>query len=122
MGRSPTRVPNGWRDYPNLRLRPARPAASRGRVQVLVRRCFLIHGPELSATTLYEWCRRWQRRHDGKRINQRERWSIVRALRVMCDRLDRAPTIGRPWCYRIKPEFARTWLDDMAEREKTPAT
>jgi hypothetical protein len=34
---------------------------------------------ELSASAIYDWCRRWQRRHDGKRINQRERWSIAGA-------------------------------------------
>jgi hypothetical protein len=57
---------------------------------------------ELSASTIYEWSRRWQRRHDGRRINQRERWSIVRILETVAVRAGRAKTIGRPWLWRLR--------------------
>jgi hypothetical protein len=54
--RQPSR---GWAGYPNLLLRPSKPAASRGRLQRLIGRCFHVHGPEVSASTIYEWCETW---------------------------------------------------------------
>jgi hypothetical protein len=51
-GPAPSR---GWDAYPNLRLRPASPAAGRGRVQRAVRRCFAMHGGMASSTQLYDF-------------------------------------------------------------------
>ena len=51
-----------------------------------------------SATTIYEWCRRWDRCHDGKRIDRR----IVRVLQTMADRVGRVDTRGRPWLWRLR--------------------
>jgi hypothetical protein len=31
-----------------------------------------------------------------------ERWSIVRILREIADPVARAPTIGRPWLWRLR--------------------
>ena len=36
----------------------------------------------------------WRRRH---------RWSVIRVLDRLCHRVGRAPTIGRPWLWRLKP-------------------
>jgi hypothetical protein len=84
----------------NLRRRPPAPAKGRGRIQRQVRRAFEACGPRLSASLVYDWARRWQRRHDEKRINQRERYSIVRVLITMAVRDGRAGTRGRPWLWR----------------------
>src|SRR5262249_7778219 len=84
----------------NLRRRPPAPAKGRGRIQRQVRRAFEACGPRLSVSLVYDWARRWQRRHDEKRINQRERYSIVRVLMTMAVRDGRAGTRGRPWLWR----------------------
>jgi hypothetical protein len=45
-----------WAGYPNLRLRPVKPALGRGRLQIQVRRAFLATGEEvLSSSAIYDW-------------------------------------------------------------------
>jgi hypothetical protein len=88
------------RSYRNLRRRPAKPALGNGRLQRQVRRAFEVCGPTVSASLVYEWARRWQRRHDRKRINQRERHSIRRVLLTIADPITRASTRGRPWPWK----------------------
>ena len=46
--------------------------------------------------------RRWQRCHDGKPINQAERWSIRRILVGVAEPIGRASTRGRPWLWRLR--------------------
>jgi hypothetical protein len=45
-----------WKDHPNLRLRPHSPNKGRGRLQRQIARAFMVGGPELSATQIYDWC------------------------------------------------------------------
>jgi hypothetical protein len=82
----------------NLRLRPHAPNAGRGRLQRQIARAFHVHGNEVSASDIYQWCQRWQ----SKRFGQWERWSIVRILEQIAVRVGRAETIGRPWLWRLK--------------------
>jgi hypothetical protein len=56
----------------------------------------------VSASEIYRWARRWQRCHDGKPINQAERWSIRRILVDVAEPIGRASTIGRPYIWRLK--------------------
>jgi hypothetical protein len=96
LARPPSR---GWARFPNLHLRPDRPAAGRGRLQRQITRAFMAHGPEVTSSEIYRWCRRWQ----STRFGQPERWSIVRILDVIAERRGRAKTIGRPWIWRLRP-------------------
>jgi hypothetical protein len=70
-----------WKHHPNLRLRPHAPAAGRGRLQTQIRRAFLIHGPVVSASTVYDWCYPRQR----SSISCGQRWSVRRICRQLCD-------------------------------------
>jgi hypothetical protein len=98
-------VSSGWASYPNLRLRPHAPHAGRGRLQRQIRRAFTVHGPELSATTIYDWCALWP---VDKRASPAQRWSVRRILDVVAERTGRATTIGRPWIWRLKQPAADT--------------
>jgi len=92
----------GWDYFPNLRLRPHAPAAGRGRLQRQIARAFHAHGPVLTSSDVYRWCERWQAREFG----QWERWSIVRILDVVTDRIGRADTPGRPCLWRLRAPAA----------------
>jgi hypothetical protein len=94
MGAKP---PSARDIHPNLRL-GAGGAKGRGRLQRQIRRAFIAHGPVLTSSDVYRWCKRWQAREFG----QWERWSIVRILDVVAERTGRASTIGRPWIWRLK--------------------
>ena len=91
-------VSSGWSAYPNLRLRPHAPAAGRGRLQVQIRRAFVCHRL-LSSSQVYDYALPrvrgdwWRRRH---------RWSVIRILRQIAEPVGRAPTIGRPWLWRLR--------------------
>jgi hypothetical protein len=89
--------PSGWAKYPNLRHRPHAPNAGRGRLQRQIRRAFMVHGPELSATTIYDRCALWP---VDKRTSQAQRWSVRRILDATCDRVGRSRGPGRPWIWR----------------------
>jgi hypothetical protein len=109
-GRSPS---EGWSAYPNLRLRPFAPNTCRGRIQVQVRRAFLAAGDVvLSTTEVFDFTFARTRRVHWRR---RHRWSVIRVLDRLCDRVGRAPTIGRPWLWRLKPrtENGATWLQNL---------
>jgi hypothetical protein len=59
---------NQWANYPNLRLRPAKPALGRGRLQRQVRRAFMVEdGPTISSSKIYEWA--FARRHAWQAID-----------------------------------------------------
>ena len=89
---------SGWLRHPNLRLRPHAPAAGRGRLQRQIGRAFIAHGPVLTSSDVYRWCERWQAREFG----QWERWSIVRILDVVAERVGRSRGRGRPWIWRLR--------------------
>jgi len=96
--------PSGRDRYPNLRLVPYAPAAGRGRLQRQIRRAFIAHGPVLNSSDVYRWCERWQAREFG----QWERWSIVRILDVVAERVGHFRGHGRPWLWRLKQPVAET--------------
>ena len=86
-----------WINYPNLRLRPHAPNTGRGRLQVQIRRAFIAHGDEVSASDIYLWCRRWQ----SDRFGQLERWSIVRILETIAVRV-RKLSPNQAWLWRLR--------------------
>jgi hypothetical protein len=47
-------VSPGWAAHPNLQQRPHAPAAGQGRLQVQIRRAFLVR-PLLSTSEVYDW-------------------------------------------------------------------
>jgi hypothetical protein len=88
-----------WTGYPNLRRRPPRPAEMRGRLQRAVLRAFIASdASELSTTALADWAYARSRRG----LSSGEYWSLRRVCRQLCERVGRAPTIGRPWLWRLK--------------------
>jgi hypothetical protein len=93
-------APLKWPNHPNLRLRPARPAAGNGRIQVAVRRAFVAADSDtLSSSEVFDWALARVRR-DGWR--RRHRWSVIVALRQVAEPIGRARTIGRPWLWRLR--------------------
>ena len=96
-------VSSGWSAYPNLRLRPHAPAAGRGRLQVQIRRAFLGHHL-LSSSQVYDYA---LARVRGDTWRRRHRWSVIRVLRQIAEPIGRAPTIGRPWLWRLKDEYRK---------------
>jgi hypothetical protein len=89
-----------WKNHPNLRLGPAKPALGRGRLQVQVRRAF-VGRPLLTSSEVYDSCYA-KKRAFGERISQRHRHSVWRILRQIADPIGRAETIGRPALWRLK--------------------
>jgi hypothetical protein len=89
--------PGKWDGYPNLRLRPAKPALGRGRIQRQVRRAFIAaDSPVLSSSEIYAWV------YPGRVPGWLERWSVFTVLRVICHRVGRGSTVGHPWLWRLK--------------------
>jgi hypothetical protein len=86
-----------WNDYPNLRLRPHAPNAGRGRIQVIVRRAFLVGGPVLSSSQIYDWCFTKRRK-----LTTLKGYMAWRVLRQIADPVGRATTIGRPTLWRLR--------------------
>jgi hypothetical protein len=85
-------------EYPNLRLRPYAPAKNRGRLQRQIARAFMVGGPVLSSSQIYDWA--YARNRDG--LDSGYRWSVRRILLEIAVRVGRAETIGRPWLWRLK--------------------
>jgi hypothetical protein len=86
-------------NYPNLLRAPHAPAAGRGRLQRQINRCFVVFGPEVTSSWLYDWC---YARNPGARQSQGHRWSVLRILRTVAAPIGRAETIGRPVLWRLK--------------------
>jgi hypothetical protein len=40
-------------------------------------------------------------------MSEAVRWSVDRILRVIAEPIGRAPTIGRPWLWRLKDEHRK---------------
>jgi hypothetical protein len=90
-------VSPGWIAHPNLQRRPHAPAAGRGRLQVQIRRAFVGHRLRTSSQ-IYDWAYARNRR----RPNQCRRHSVRRILLQIAEPIGRAPTIGRPWLWRLR--------------------
>jgi hypothetical protein len=88
-----------WRGYPNLRRKPRAPNLGRGRLQRQVARAFSAGGAVLTSTQVYNWCFPRDRRVSWRR---RHRWSVVRVLNQVAERVGRANTPGRPWIWRLR--------------------
>jgi len=71
-----------------------------GRLQRGVERVFAVYGDTVPAATIYAWCRRWP--PNGKRPNRGERWSIVRILERVAERVERLPSTRGGWVWRLK--------------------
>jgi hypothetical protein len=92
-----------WDGYPNLRKRPPAPSKGRGPVQVRIRRAFVASGAEvLSSSAIYDWTHARRRRGRHKSMPFGIYSITLRTLRMMCDPIERAPTIGRPWLWRLR--------------------
>jgi hypothetical protein len=85
-----------------LQRRPHSPAAGRGRLQRQLCRAFMAGGNELTSSQVYDWAYARNRR----RPNQCRRHSVRRILRQIAEPIGRAPTIGRPWLWRLKTPAA----------------
>jgi hypothetical protein len=94
---------NNPRFRDNLQRRLPAPARNRGRLQRQIRRAFYGQGPELTSTAIYDVCysgHRSQRRV----INQGERHSVWRLLRLVTDPIRKVPP-HNAWLWRLKPEM-----------------
>jgi hypothetical protein len=93
---------SGWASHPNLQKRPHSPNKGRGRLQVQIRRAFVGHRLRTSSQ-IYDWCYARNR----KRVVGCWEHSVWRILRVIAEPIGRAPTIGRPWLWRLKDEHRK---------------
>ena len=81
-------------NFPNLLRRPRAPAAGRGRLQVQIRRAFV--GREvLTSSEIYDSC------YAKRQIDRPYRWSVLRILLELADRVRRVPPHGA-WLWRLK--------------------
>jgi hypothetical protein len=101
-----------WLSYPNLQRRPHAPNKGRGRLQVQIRRAFAIHGPVVSSSQTYDWA---YARQPRLRRSLAHRHSVFRILREIAEPVGRAPTIGRPWLWRLRVPPYGAWLWRLRE-------
>ena len=87
-------------NYPNLLRRPHAPAAGRGRLQVQIRRAFVVR-EVLTSSEIYDSCYA-RRRMLGQQIDRPYRWSVVRILCQIADPIGRAETKGQPLIWRLR--------------------
>jgi hypothetical protein len=87
-----------WLGHRNLQRRPHAPNAGRGRLQVQIRRAFMVGGNELTSSEVYDWAYSRRRSH----LSEAARWSVHRILHQLADPVGRASTIGRPWIWRLR--------------------
>jgi hypothetical protein len=66
-------------------------------MQRQINRAFAVHGPVVSSSEVYDWV--FTRR---RRASQLRRHGVWRILMRVADPIGRAPTIGRPWLWRLK--------------------
>ena len=103
MSRSPSQNSAKLR---NLSRRPSKPALGNGRVQVMVRRAFLMTDRETLSTSELKAVVYCRRQHRDGHVDRELCRSIRRVAERLCVRVARTPMIGRPWLWRLKPEFA----------------
>jgi hypothetical protein len=100
MGTKPRAPLTGRANYPNLQHPPHAPNAGRGRLQVAIRRAFMVGGDELTSSQVYDWA---YSRHRSQRrpMSEAVRWSVHRILLELADRVRRVPPHGA-WLWRLK--------------------
>jgi hypothetical protein len=97
-----TRFAMKWANFPNLRMRPSKPAQGRGRVQIRIRRAFIASGAEvLTSSEIYNWTHPRSRLED-KTLPAGTYNRTSRTIAVMCERLSPYPSTGRPVLWRYK--------------------
>ena len=79
-------------NYRNLLRRPHAPAAGRGRLQIQIRRAFVVR-EVLTSSEIYDSCYA-KRRASGQQIDRPYRWSVVRILRQIADPIGRTNPYG----------------------------
>jgi hypothetical protein len=62
-----------------------------------VRRAFLAHGPVASSSQIYNWV--FPRKRKLTQLRRHGVWGILREVAVP---IGRAPTLGRPWLWRLR--------------------
>jgi hypothetical protein len=94
---------SGKHGHPNLRKRPRTPAKGRGAVQRAIKRAFAATSASaLTSTQIYDWA------HVRRRLGRRKSMPFgvysrtLRTLKVMCYRVGRGTSIGRPWLWRLR--------------------
>jgi len=92
-----------WDGYPNLRKRPPTPAKARGSIQRAIRRAFAASGAEaLTSAQIYDWAYVRRRLGRCKTLPAGVYSRALRTLKVMCYRVGRGTSIGRPWLWRLR--------------------
>jgi hypothetical protein len=77
-------------------------ARGRGRLQVAVRRAFIVHGPVVTTMQVYDFAYAGRRKYmRASALNKRRIWQL---LSRVADRVGRAPLQGAPWIWRLKSE------------------
>ena len=63
-----------------------------------------FHGLRSRAASLYDlrMCKSWPQTLDGRHLGRAHRWSIVRILETVADRVARSGGHGRPWIWRLR--------------------
>jgi hypothetical protein len=97
-----TTPPMKWEHHRNLHLRPHAPARDRGRLQVQIRRAFMVHGPVVSSSSIYDWCYARRRLMLGKPLTLPHRYSVWRILVTMADPIGRGTGSARPTLWRLR--------------------
>jgi hypothetical protein len=70
-------------------------------LQVQIRRAFLVHGPVVSSSSIYDWCYARRRLMLGKPLTMPHCYSVWRILVTMADPIERVPPHGA-WLWRLR--------------------
>jgi hypothetical protein len=105
-----------WPDHPNLRLRPAAPAAGRGRLQRQVRRAFLACGPELTTSQVYDWTFVSRPHMRRSALSRRRVWQLL------CEIADPIGRVGpnHAILWRLREPSRRTAIDAVTNENRVP--
>jgi hypothetical protein len=85
-----------WDLYPNLRRRPHAPNKGRGRLQRQIRRVFLIGGPLVSSSQIYDLCFTQRRK-----ATTLKRYMVWRILIKIADPVRKVPP-HNAWLWRLR--------------------
>jgi len=87
-----------WDGHPNLRKRPSRPNANRGRIQVAIRRSFIAANSDVrSSSQIYDWTH-----FRNRRMTPNLYWSVLRVLRWVATPIGRTKRGAILW--KLKPD------------------
>jgi hypothetical protein len=75
-------------------------------VQIGIERAFIVHGPIVSSSQLYDWCFPHKRR-----VRRLHRYSVYVNVRRIADRVGRAGTRGKPWLWKLKADTSSATSD-----------